>query len=234
MNNLGSTLRDQLAAEFVLGTLHGSSRRRFERLLREDGTLAEMVSAWETRLSGLNNIVKPVTPPQRVWREIEQRIRTQRSQPGASSQSSWWRPIAVTGFALTLFLAFLLINPTQRESVFSADYVTVLQNADGTPIWLVRADLTLARLEVTALSPPSLAPDRSLELWLLPGGDAAPISLGLLPTRDRSVLALTEQTMFTAEATGLAVSLEPKGGSLTGLPTGPVLYQGKFLARQPG
>jgi anti-sigma-K factor RskA len=29
------------------------------------------------------------------------------------------------------------------------------------------------------------------------------------------------------KAKGLAVSLEPAGGSTTGLPTGPVLYQGK-------
>jgi anti-sigma-K factor RskA len=31
----------------------------------------------------------------------------------------------------------------------------------------------------------------------------------------------------------LAVSLEPAGGSPTGLPTGPVLYQGKVLIRSP-
>jgi anti-sigma-K factor RskA len=31
----------------------------------------------------------------------------------------------------------------------------------------------------------------------------------------------------------LAVSLEPPGGSPTGSPTGPVLYQGKVLTQPP-
>ena len=46
-------------------------------------------------------------------------------------------------------------------------------------------------------------------------------------------IARDEQTIKSAVAatgTVLAVSLEPEGGSPTGLPTGPVLFQGKVLA----
>jgi anti-sigma-K factor RskA len=38
------------------------------------------------------------------------------------------------------------------------------------------------------------------------------------------LLAILKQNMNSA--VGMAVSLEPKGGSKTGAPTGPILYQG--------
>jgi anti-sigma-K factor RskA len=51
------------------------------------------------------------------------------------------------------------------------------------------------------------------------------VSLGLLPTRgaERRVLTAAQRAAL-AGAKQLAVSLEPPGGSPTGLPTGPVLH----------
>ncbi|HEX3992345.1 MAG TPA: hypothetical protein VHX39_14335, partial [Acetobacteraceae bacterium] len=72
---------------------------------------------------------------------------------------------------------------------------------------------------------------RALEsLWLLPlrwrrfAGETRPRSLGVLPASGiRMVDALTLGTQ-------LLVSLEPRGGSPTGQPTGPVLYGGRLTA----
>jgi len=69
------------------------------------------------------------------------------------------------------------------------------------------------------------------ELWGLPkepGG--APKSLGLIPPPGKTTIKLAaaaDQTLSDFPA--LAVSLEPAGGSKTGLPTGPVLYSGPCL-----
>jgi anti-sigma-K factor RskA len=51
------------------------------------------------------------------------------------------------------------------------------------------------------------------------------VSLGLLPTSgdQRRVLTAAQRSAL-AGAKNLAVSLEPAGGSPTGLPTGPVLH----------
>ena len=72
------------------------------------------------------------------------------------------------------------------------------------------------------------------ELWLLPAGAQRPVSLGAArpgrePTGARS-------RRLPADALGggalLEVSLEPPGGSPTGLPTGPVVSKG-FLVAEP-
>jgi anti-sigma-K factor RskA len=67
---------------------------------------------------------------------------------------------------------------------------------------------------------------REAQLWLI-AGDLPPQSLGLLPA-DRAVrLAVPEDLRLLADANSVfAISLEPPGGSPTGLPTGPVVAQG--------
>jgi len=70
----------------------------------------------------------------------------------------------------------------------------------------------------------TLQAGRSLELWALPAS-GAPRSLGLISARDASVV---QRGRVSKDVTGLAVSLEPAGGSPTGAPTGPVLFVGEL------
>ena len=63
------------------------------------------------------------------------------------------------------------------------------------------------------------------------GRSGAGISRGLLPSADEGqAAALTEeQLQVLRRSRTLAVSLEPAGGSPTGQPTGPVLYQVRMV-----
>jgi len=84
---------------------------------------------------------------------------------------------------------------------------------------------------ILRFKPPLLPAEKSFELWMLPGKDQAPVSLGLLPTSGVKTLKLDEGKLkILKEASGLAVSLEPTGGSPTGAPTGPILYQGVLVS----
>ena len=67
-------------------------------------------------------------------------------------------------------------------------------------------------------------PGNSLELWGLPPGASAPVSLGVIPANGR-----IRMPAIVAAGTLLSVSSEPKGGSPTGAPTGPVVYRGKAV-----
>ena len=72
--------------------------------------------------------------------------------------------------------------------------------------------------------------DRDLELWSIPAG-GAPLSLGLLvmqPDGSATLVLSDEGLARRAQGAVLAISLEPRGGSTTGAPTGPVLYTGKL------
>ena len=67
-----------------------------------------------------------------------------------------------------------------------------------------------------------VAQDRDLQLWSLPEGATRPASLGVLPAGGKQLPPGVQP------GTKLLVSLEPKGGSPTGQPTGPVLYGGEL------
>lgn len=76
---------------------------------------------------------------------------------------------------------------------------------------------------LTPINAQNIAADHSLELWAIaPGGK--PHSLGLLNTQQPTQLALA--TNMPDAGFTLAISLEPRGGSPTGQPTGAVLYSG--------
>ncbi len=53
---------DALAAEYVLGTLSGRARRRFERWRSKEWHVERRVQAWEERLSGLALRLSPMRP----------------------------------------------------------------------------------------------------------------------------------------------------------------------------
>ncbi len=61
----------------------------------------------------------------------------------------------------------------------------------------------------------------------------APSLAGLLEAAAPTLLPLEAAFAADPEGAFLAVSLEPPGGSTTGLPTGPVAYQGAIFAMDP-
>jgi anti-sigma-K factor RskA len=74
------------------------------------------------------------------------------------------------------------------------------------------------------MAPIALNAANSYELWILPSGKGNPVSLGLLPRQGDVERVLTPaQRALLLAAFQVAVSLEPPGGSPTGLPTGPVI-----------
>ncbi len=221
-------LRELLAGEYVLGTLAGSARLRFEQLLREDAALRDVVTKWEQRLAPLAEAVPPVTPPKRVWAQIERSIAPKAR--GAWQPVGLWRPLALLATTFTLVLAlYVYFASDSGAPALRQSYVAVLNDQQAQPTWLVSA-ADFKQITVKALKAPPQDADKAYELWLLPGGDKPPRSLGLLPEAGSKTVNVPEELRL-AMAAGkvLAVSVEPKGGSPTGLPTGPVLYTGVLL-----
>lgn len=216
---------DALAAEYVLGTLRGQARARFARLARSDRALADAVHGWEERLLPLAEQLPPVTPPARVWNAVLARIRgTDAAQASIWSSLGLWRGLALASLATVIALTIALLRPAPERP--EGALVVVLAGSDARPALVASADRLGRYLNVKPVARVDVAADRALQLWMLPDG-GNPRSLGLISATGVVRVALSAPAEDALRAIpALAVSLEPAGGSPTGLPTGPVLYSG--------
>jgi anti-sigma-K factor RskA len=228
MNYLKPERLDALAAQYVLGTLSRAARARVVRLARGNETVAAALRAWENRLLPLAESLPPVAPPERVWPAILARIQGQRGSGSIWANLGLWRGLTLAGFATAVALAVVILAPRPETPMESM--VVVLAGQDARPALLVSADRSGRTLLIKAVAPVLPTSDRVLQLWALPQ-QGNPRSLGLIPASGAaSNVVRLDLTAPAGQALqnipALAVSLEPPGGSPTGLPTGPVLYTG--------
>lgn len=221
---------DALAAEYVAGTLRGRARSRFEALLPSHPALQRAVREWQGRLIPLTTAVPEVAPPAHVWRGIEAQL-----WPAAAVQPWWqrlglWRALSGTALAGVVGLGVMLGNPPPAQ----APVVVVLESTGTTavnPATIVASFSGDGRALVTrTLTPVSMTTDRVLELWAVPP-QGNPRSLGLISANGATVLKREHLavTLLKGSTAALAVSVEPPGGSPTGVPTGPVVFAGKLV-----
>ena len=220
---------DALAAEYVIGTLRGGARRRFEALLPAHSELRRATLAWHERLMPLTAVIAPVQPSSEVWRRISDRLdrrkdavvarrRGSDSRSGAASRRSpasprsAWRCCSATRARCRRRSSSSSPRPTAAASGAATAPIVASISGDG------------ATLVTRPIVPVAVRADRSLELWAVPT-QGAPRSLGVMPTNGGAV-ALRGRVLAGADT--LAVTVEPPGGSPTGAPTGPIVYAGKF------
>jgi anti-sigma-K factor RskA len=226
MNYNRPELGERLAADYVLGLMPPRARRRFERAMAGNATLAAAVAAWSDRLSPLDDMTAGETPPAYVWRAIERRIAAATPAPAPAPRRAgaltFWRGLAATAVAACAALVlYIALYPAPQPKL-----VAVLSDSKGDVGWVALSGPRQGEVRVASIGGPVTDTGHSLELWGIAGGPPKPLGL-LRPEPDRP-LVLSEATIPAAGAV-LAISQEPVGGSPTGLPTGPVLYQGKVL-----
>ncbi|RZU46874.1 anti-sigma-K factor RskA [Fluviicoccus keumensis] len=217
-------LRHRLAAEYVLGTLQGKARDRFIALMAKDPEWQRITRAWETRLNPWANALPPHAPPEQVWANIRARVGGD-FEPEPFFSLAFWRGWAFGATAAALMLlTFVVLRPAPAPLLELA----VISTPEGKPNWLVRLDEPHQRLSIATLFPVAVDKDKALELWAIPDGKA-PVSLGLLRMNGKTAeVELSDQGVQRLAMAGtLAISVEPSGGSPTGLPTGPVIGSGK-------
>jgi anti-sigma-K factor RskA len=231
--NLGDPARsarlDALASQYALGTLSARARRRLASAARVDAAVAARIAEWDNRLSAFAAAIPPVTPAPRVWDGVRSRLGLRDDHPRPAREPwwqnvGWWRALAAVAFALVVALGVVLLAPTVEAP--AGQVVVVLAGDDARPAMIATAGRGSRYLSVKAVAPLLVAPDRALELWMLPQGQD-PRSLGLVPASGVGQVALAAPAeRALRDIPALAVSLEPSGGSPTGRPTGPVLYSG--------
>lgn len=202
---------DAFAAEYVLGVLDAPQRLAAEARIKNDYAFAELVQMWTARFRGLNEEYVPVPAPN-LLPQIERRL-----FPDVKKQRGWLSWLVPMGGATALaslaLAAFLAFTPTEGSRV------VVTLAADGSSTRF-EASITEATIMVALVEGASTDANTVFELWAIEG-DQAPRSLGVF-TED----SITVPFDLPEGGVTLAVSLEPTGGSPTGLPTGPVVGAG--------
>jgi anti-sigma-K factor RskA len=218
-------LIDALASEYVLGTLRGAARRRFERWQSAEWHVASRVHTWESRLIPLALGLPPLAPSPGVWTRIEERIRSADAPPATRRAAA--RP-ALRALAAGLLMCAVIAGgyvAWRMTQPLPLQTVATIKAEQGPILWSIELDAHRERLRAVALAAAATRPGHSFELWALPPGKGAPVSLGVLPGAGQLERTLSDaQRQALAIAAQVAVSLEPPGGSPTGAPTGPVLY----------
>ena len=220
-----------VAAEYVLGVLGAQERREVERRLAQEPAIAAEVALWEERLGGLADAVAPVAPPANAWSRIEATIASGAERPASLWQNlAFWRGFGIASATLAAAsiaaLAYIGLVPAPRQSLMAT-----LAGSAGQPNFVAAVTATGNSLVVVPAALLTTDP-RAIELWLIPSGpNQRPHSLGLVQPGQPIKLTIPPDLVgqLGPDAT-LAVSLEPPGGSPTGLPTGPVIASGKLTS----
>jgi anti-sigma-K factor RskA len=224
MNYQTTALRRALAADYAIGLMPAAARRRFDALLLEDAALRVELGHWQDALASLTGAVPERPVPAHVWEGIKARIEPQVLHLPA--KRPFWKSIRVLAAACAVVVAVLVGVLYQRD--LGVEYNATLLAANQQPALQIKAFGD--HLQVEPLTLAAIEPTRALELWVIPTG-GKPISLGLVPVAGKGRIPLsTEQQALLKAPVTLAVSLEPQGGSPTGQPTGPVLYQGQLAS----
>ena len=233
-----------LAGEFALGLLDGEDRRAAQSQLARDPVFRVDVAQWRGMLAPLLDEVVEVAPPARLWPTIERQI----AATAASGRSQGndnvvqlrkrlvvWRSVAAGAMALAASLALVVLTrpasvapPPAVQAPVAAPLLAMLGDEENGGLMVAKWEPAARRMTIAAPQTIELESGRVQELRIIQA-NGTPRSLGVLANGDRSELeivpAMSQQLQSGAT---LAVSVEPLGGSPTGLPTGPVIATGKL------
>jgi anti-sigma-K factor RskA len=214
------------AAEYALGLLPPAEREAFEARLRAEPALRTELAQWQARFAGLDAEFVETPAPPAVLKRLETRLF------GAAPAAGWWESLrlwrGLAGAAVAVALIAIGLNiatPRPDPKAFAAELVAAL-SAQGSSVSLVALyDAQSGAVRLIGLSGAPVA-GKDFELWAIEGS-TAPRSMGVIPVVGSTELKPPRDLLKGfGEGTVLAITLEPKGGSPTGAPTGPIVAKG--------
>lgn len=115
----------------------------------------------------------------------------------------------------------------------AAQFVAVLQQNATAPAFILTVDTATKNFTVRKVGA-TPEPGKSYELWLVSDKLPRPRSLGVIGGSDFTIRpALSAYDTDTINKATYAVTIEPEGGSPTGVATGPIVYTGKLVESVP-
>ncbi|KHL24718.1 hypothetical protein PK98_12330 [Croceibacterium mercuriale] len=227
-----------LAAELALGLLEGPELVAARARLLTDAEFAAETAWWQEQFAGLADDAVPADPPAGLLEGIEERLTAPVRVVSARRPWPWFGGGMLSG-ALAAGLAALLLMPGPEVIERVTERVVEVPVAAPPPLVAVLApgkgidrapvaavyDQQTRTLRLTATI--TVPADRAAELWRI-GSDNVPRALGLLSPGNRATIRIEGDLVLQPDET-IAISIEPAGGSPTGLPTGEVIAAGPLV-----
>lgn len=215
------TDRDVLAGELALGLLEGDERAAALRLMLSDRDFAARVAQWRAHQSGLFDAIGEEAPPARAWDGIAARIGAANDVSQASPALRWWRAGALGSAVLAAALALYIAIPRADQGPLAGESFAVAQLTgpiSGLRI-ATRYDPATAILRVRASGMPPTPTEP--ELWIVPAGGGAPVSLGQIGRDGETIISVAEghRSLINADAR-FSLSMEPPSDAPSERPTG--------------
>ena len=173
-----------------------------------------------------------------------------------SAQARRWRNVATFTTAIAAALVAMVATQVYRPDVLpdglrpsvrtrvveiktppvpnaSAQYVALLQKDSGSPAFILTVDGSTRNFTVRRVgATPEVG--KSYELWLVSEKLQRPRSLGVIGGNDFTTRpVLSSYDPDTVNKATYAVTIEPEGGSPTGVATGPIVFTGKLIEAVP-
>jgi len=217
-----------LVAEYALGLLEGGERAAMAHRIATEPALQAEMRLWRDRLATLDHQFADTPAPADALGRIERRLWGEAVRP-----AGWWNSLAVWRWATAaaaavavLAVGFNLLTPRPDANALATQLVAALQAQEGSGVEFVAFyDQVSGEVRITSLSGSAVA-DKDYELWYIKG-DAPAVSMGVLPVNERREIPLDAAAKANIGAgTTLAVTLEQKGGSPTGVAQGPIVAVG--------
>jgi anti-sigma-K factor RskA len=240
-------------AEYVLGVLDADARAEVAQQVRDNATAAAALALWQRYLTPLSEDIAVVEPPAYIWARIQHdlNLRTVATAPlpaipvrdGLWNSLPLWRWLGMGAGAIAAACLVVMFNarsptvstvpaptvatsPSTPKSVATGYMVSSIQQDNGVAGWTATMDLQNAQMVIVPATPRAIASDRSTELWLI-GPNGKPLPLGVIGRDKPTTVKLSPSLLaLLSPKAVLAVSIEPLGGSPTGLPTGAVIAKG--------
>ncbi len=228
----GGRAQDEvIAGEYVLGVLSAEARQRVDQRMKSDQNFSLLVQRCQSNFSSFDEDYQQATPGAAGFAQIEGRLfgaLQSTAATGLWDAASFWRWVSLaTSFVAVAALVYAsgVFQPSSSRGLVVAQ----LSAPDNRVNLLASFDASSGRLRIVPVAA-GRAQEKSLQLWFVPGS-GNPQSLGVFePNADGELLIPADLRQTIGAGATLAVSLEPFGGSRTGLPTGPIVASG--TARQ--
>lgn len=224
---------DLIAAEYAIGLLEATEAMAIEARLSTDPVLASRVTWWREHLSALTDEAA-VEPSTDLWPAIAARLPVndnprdvRRWQVATGGMSA----IAAALLGIIALRPIPIAPPVAPSSLpvpaTALPMVASVSGARGVAV-AVSYDRVAARLIITPISLDAGKGDT--ELWVIPVGATAPVSLGVINAKRAGAHAVdARRAALVAPGATIAISREARGGSTTGSPQGPVIATGKLI-----